>query len=169
MVPEGNLNRHELWILIAFNIVLAAIFAITLTYVVSQVPVSYAELAKTPSMRHALIRTIVILSLAGALGGILCNLRGIYRNLNENGVLPRKDQVPFYLRPFLGALNGVFVFFLGHLIVSALADPGKFIWMQLKGVLPYIGIALLAGFAVQEFLQKLKEVASTVFSRSRPS
>ncbi|MEJ2535697.1 MAG: hypothetical protein P8048_01330 [Calditrichia bacterium] len=36
-------------------------------------------------------------------------------------------------------------------------------WMTFSGRMPYIAIAILSGYASQEFMQKLKEVAKTLF------
>ncbi len=108
--------------------------------------------------------------LAGDCGATLCNLRGIFNHLDlNNGRFPRKFKVPFYIRPVIGALTGVVTFFVGHLMVSSLANTESSGWETLEGRLPYIGIALLAGFAAQEFMQRLKEVAKTVFAVSGES
>jgi hypothetical protein len=46
---------------------------------------------------------------------------------------------------------------------ASLAEPSSFAWRYLDGRIPYIGLALLSGFAAQEFMERLKEVAKTLF------
>jgi hypothetical protein len=61
---------------------------------------------------------------------------------------------------------GLLAFFVGHLLTSTLSDTSNFTWTTLSGRLPYIGVALLAGFVSQEFAERMKAVANTLFSQS---
>jgi hypothetical protein len=92
----------------------------------------------------------------------------VFRRKNKHECLPTisspKFAVPFVIRPFMGATMGLFVFFLGSFINSALSDVSTQSWATLPGRLSYIGLALLAGFGSQEFMERLKEVAKTTFS-----
>lgn len=122
---------------------------------------------ETPPVGQALVATLVTMTLAGGAGGTLCNLRGMFRWISDKGAFPARYETPFYVRPFTGAMTGLFVFFVGHLFVNALSAPSVH-WRYLEGRLPYVGIAIVAGFAAQEFMQRLKAVAQTLFSESQP-
>lgn len=112
-----------------------------------------------------LIHTLLSVFVAGACGATLCNLRGIFKQMDQNqGEFPHRFKVPFYIRPLTGALTGLVTFFVGHLLVNSLSDASSGGWKTLEGRLPYLGVALLAGFAAQEFMQRLKEVAKTLFA-----
>jgi hypothetical protein len=62
-------------------------------------------------------------------------------------------------------MNGVFLFFLGSMVIAAL-DTSNETWATFTGRLPYVGVAFLAGYAAQEFLERLKAVAETLFASS---
>lgn len=115
-----------------------------------------------------LIATLLTVLVAGGLGSTLCNLRGLFTNLQRNrGNFPIRLCVPFYVRPITGAVTGLCTFFVGTLVVTSLAvDSASKNWEQMPGRLPYIALAFLAGFAAQEFMQRLKEVAKTLFSEN---
>lgn len=120
--------------------------------------------------RQALFDTLLTMLVAGGAGGTLCNLRGLFRWMSINkGRFPKAYALPFVVRPFTGSLTGLFVFFVGNLLVAALAETRPRAWETLDGRLPYIGFALLAGFAAQEFMEKLKEVARTTFGGTEDS
>jgi hypothetical protein len=65
-------------------------------------------------------------------------------------------------------MTGLFAFFVGHLFVTSLSEGPANSWLYLEGRLPYIGLAIVAGFAAQEFMERLKEVARTLFNPSAP-
>ena len=104
---------------------------------------------------------------AGGLAGVLRNLHGFYIHIYEDKGLPVELEQHYYLRPLTGAILGLSTLFLGHLITSALSDGGSLAWMTPKGMMPYIGIALLAGFAAPEFIGRMKAVAETLFQERR--
>ena len=171
--------------LVLVNLVLAVLLGAALTLLTLDAPLLPAPIGPTvgqasPSSaasatvtssglparepRQALFDTLLTMLVAGATGGTLCNLRGLFRWMSDNkGKFPKAFGLPFVIRPFTGALTGLFVFFVGNLLVAALAEARPRSWESLEGRLPYIGFALLAGFAAQEFMQRLKEVAKTVF------
>ena len=120
----------------------------------------------TQQVLPALPTTLVTVLVAGVLGGTLCNLRGLFTHLQEKGGrFPARLKIPFYIRPLTGSVTGLLTFFVGSLLVNSLAvDATTLGWESLEGRLPYIAIAILAGFAAQEFMQRLKAVARTLFS-----
>jgi hypothetical protein len=146
--PKANL-------LIAYNLVVAILACALLIYLVTQT-----------IFGSALVTTLVTVVVAGMLGGTVCNLRGIFTHTqNKGGLLPTRLQIPYYVRPPTGAVTGLLTFFLGHLLVTSLSlDPSVGSWEKLEGRLPFIAIALLAGFAAQEFMERLKALAITLFA-----
>ena len=100
---------------------------------------------------------------AGGLGGVVCNLRGIFKYYAELGELPRKFYVPYAVRPWMGASSGLITFFVLSFLNTALSESSSPAWTTLTGRIPYIGLALLAGFGSEEFMERLKEIAKTTF------
>jgi hypothetical protein len=121
---------------------------------------------------NMLFTALISMLLAGALGALLCNLRGIFTYTATDrgkGAFPEVLVPGYYARPFIGAVTGVLVFFVGYLVASSeLVNGATSAWTTLSGRLPYLAIAILAGFASHEFMQKMKEVAETLF-QSGPS
>lgn len=110
---------------------------------------------------------LIAITLAGALGGTLSNLRGVFEFTRENsGSFPAYLEMPFYLRPVSGMLCGLFTFFLSTFFAGALTQAEAAGWRTLDGLFPYIGIAFLAGFAAQEFMERLRDIARSVFGSS---
>lgn len=104
------------------------------------------------------------ITLAGALGGALSNLRGVFEFTRENaGEFPAYLELPFYLRPVSGMLCGLFTFFVSTFFAGALSSAGGAGWRTLDGMFPYVGIAFIAGFAAQEFMERLRDTARTLF------
>jgi hypothetical protein len=103
---------------------------------------------------------------AGVAGATLCNFRGFFAHLNEKGGrFPARLKLPYVIRPITGALTGLLTFFVGNLLVSTLSvDATTRSWVTPEGRLPYIAIAILAGFAAHEFMERLKATAITLFS-----
>ena len=108
------------------------------------------------------------ISLAGGLGGVLCNLRGVFEFTRDQSYFPAYLELPFYLRPVSGVLCGLFTFFVSSFFSGALAQGDGAGWQTLPGMFPYIGIAFIAGFASQEFMERLKETAKTLFGGQAP-
>jgi Short C-terminal domain len=153
--PRFFLRPHNLYLLVAYNIAV----------VIGSSAMLIVVLLKDKNIKP-LAATLMSVLVAGTLGGSLCNLRGVFTNLQRNrGYFPARLQIPFYVRPVTGAATGLCTFFVGSLLVTSLAvDSASGSWETLPGRLPYIALALLAGFASQEFMQRLKEVAKTLFS-----
>ncbi len=95
---------------------------------------------------------------AGGLGGLLCNLRGIFSRYRDeiNRTFPEELMVPYAVRPFSSAICGVFTYFLAHLlVVSITVDPT--VDVPFKGMVSLVGLAILAGFGGQQFMERMKE------------
>lgn len=153
--------------LVAYNIVLAVLSAVLLLLLVTLAPYTSAQNTPDDLTPVILITALLTMLAAGAAGGTLCNLRGLFKHIDRHGGrFPLRLELPFYIRPLTGSLTGLFTFFVGSLVVSSLSvDAASLAWASLPGRIPYIAVALLAGFAAQEFMQRLKEVAKTLFSQ----
>lgn len=103
------------------------------------------------------------ITLAGGLGAALSNLRGLYEYHRDLNYFPAYLEMPFYLRPLSGMLCGLFTFFVSNFFAGALAQQSAGAWQTVQGSFPFIGIAFLAGFAAQEFMERLKETAKALF------
>lgn len=106
-----------------------------------------------------LTRTLLTVMAAGGVGATLCNFRGLFRHMQHKcGFFPRRLQTPFYLRPAMGMLSGITVFFLAHLLAASVgADAAAGGWETVKRRFSFIALALLGGFASQELMQRMKE------------
>lgn len=163
------LEGRRLWCFQAYNFVLAVILGAALVVLVAWGRYGRSVRADGAADPSILLSTLVTLAVAGAAGGALCNLRGVFRWYTEKGGFPREYAVPFYTRPLMGALTGLFTFFVASLVVSSLSvDASQASWETLSGRISFIGLALLAGFAAREFMERLKEVAKTLFSSEPP-
>jgi hypothetical protein len=121
------------------------------------------ERSKLPNLRMVTYVMWAVL-LAGGLGGTLSNLRGIFEYYRDYTFIPDYLELPFYIRPISGMICGLFTFFLARFFTIALSSGENISsWQTLEGMLPYIGVALLAGFASQEFMERMRETARTFF------
>ena len=191
------LSGRRTWILVLYNLTLATVVSWRLIMMVAGAPEAPKFVPVTPTspgvsapsgtntsgpgsnrtegptprqddpIGPALISTLLTMAMAGAAGGTLCNLRGLFKYISMQGDFPSRFEAPFYVRPFTGAMTGLFVFFVSHLLVTSLSQQPTVHWRYLEGRLPYVGLAIIAGFAAQEFMQRLKEVAKTLFSESQ--
>lgn len=170
----SDLSTKRMYCLLIYNVVLIILFSVLLVFLVAKGPyLSGPSNELNPSgdspltqPQTVLLPTLITMLIAGAAGGTLCNLRGIFKYNAQKGKFPAKFEKPFYIRPFMGAATGLFVFFLGNFINSSLSDASSQSWAYLSGRLPYVAVALLAGFVAQEFMQRLKEVGKTLFSET---
>lgn len=122
-----------------------------------------AQQENLPSDPRMIAYVLWAISLAGGLGGVLSNLRGVFEFERDQSYFPAYLELPFYLRPVSGVLCGLFSFFVSSFFAGALTEGDSEGWKTLAGMFPYIGIAFIAGYASQEFMERLKETAKTLF------
>lgn len=122
-----------------------------------------AKTEKIPAMPQMIAYVLLAIFLAGGLGGALSNLRGIFEFARDKTYFPAYLEIPFYVRPVSGVICGLFTFFVSSFFAGALTQNAVAGWQTLNGMFPYIGIAFIAGFASQEFMERLKETAKTLF------
>ena len=122
---------------------------------------------ETRTLSRSDLRTMLhTVMVAGFLGGILCNLSGLYTQLvDSKGDFPAYLELPFYIRPWTGLMTGLVAFCIGSfLAISAGGDPATNGWHNLAGRWPFIAIAIFAGFAAQDFVARVKQTVQTLFS-----
>lgn len=180
-MPQSNdefktlsLSKKHIYYLTLYSVVMAGLASIALILLVAHAPYLPAEkdavissLLAAQWAQWGVVAMLATVLVAGIAGGALCNLRGLFKYHQRSlmGSFPTRLELPFYIRPLTGAVTGLLTFFTMHLIVTTLsASNGE--WRSLSGRIAYIAVAILAGFASQEFMQRLKEVAITMFSES---
>lgn len=115
------------------------------------------------SKRINLLDVLLAMCISGLLGGVLANLRGVFEFYREINKFPDKLFIPYLIRPLTAILSGLFVFFLANTIVSSTSVSNSSHYIPYKGLITFMGMAILAGFASQEFTERLKSAASTLF------
>lgn len=163
--------------LIAYHVFLAIFLSVALAALIAFTPSMPANselknAADDSTYRLVIIATLVAMFVAGAAGGTLCNLcnDNLLAFLKGNSKNGAESEIDYYLRPLRGAVTGLLAFFLGNLLVTSLSiNATEQSWATMTGRLPYIAVAILAGYASPEFMFRLKEVAKTVFSYENKS
>lgn len=110
---------------------------------------------------------LVLMLLSGALGGVLCNLRGVFVYYRDEGGLPPDYVVPYLVRPFTAGICGLFIYFVFSMIITSVTLVPVAEGIGFQGTVSYIAFAIVAGFGSQEFMERLKEVAITLFGIKR--
>ncbi len=109
---------------------------------------------------------LVVMFLAGMLGGVLANLRGVFEFYREEKGFPNHLFIPYLIRPLTAAISGLLIFFISHLIISSTAPSYDNEHITFKGMVSFMSLAIISGFASQEFTERLKAAASTLFGIS---
>lgn len=109
-----------------------------------------------------LVKLLGMMILCGIIGACTCNFRGFFHYYDEKWGFPTKLEIPYYIRPAMGALSGILIFFVGNFINSESINTNGS-WTTLTGTFPYLGFAFLAGFGSREFFTKLKDVTQVLF------
>ncbi|MDR4497896.1 MAG: hypothetical protein MRK02_08265 [Candidatus Scalindua sp.] len=169
---ESDKARKQRFLLIFYNVGLSLILSGGLVFLVAFTPSmpvdnGLKDTQDNGTYRFIMVATLVAMFVAGATGGILCNLCNdeLIAFLKTNRNNPPMSATDLYFRPLKGALTGLLAFFVGNLFVTSLSiDATQQSWVTLPGRLPYIAVAILAGYAAPEFMYRLKEVAKTLFS-----
>jgi hypothetical protein len=108
------------------------------------------------------VRLILIVAMAGALGGMVASLRSLYWYVG-NRELVWSWMLMYVLRPFVGAtLSLVFYFVIRGGLFSPqakIADTSPF---------GFAGLSALVGIFSEQAVLKLKEVAETLLSKPSP-
>ena len=110
---------------------------------------------------------LLLMILSGALGGVLCNLRGIFVYYRDEGGLPADYTIPYLVRPFTAGVCGLFIYFVLSMVITSITLVPVAEGIGFQGTVSYIALAIVAGFGSQEFMERLKEVAITLFGVKR--
>ena len=168
--PAEELSARRLVYLVGYNVFLGTLLTLALVFLLPRAPYM-ADLSEGPAglasgaVRTHLTSSLLLVVLAGAAGALLANLWGLVRHSGGGFSFPGRLEIPFYVRPLAGALQGLLLFFGLHLALSALT-MGTFTlaWVTLPGRMAYVALAFATGFGVEEVTAKLREIARTVFS-----
>jgi len=127
--------------------------------------ITYYSIPIMPSFsdnKDPLIRSLIYISCAGGIGGIVYCIRGFYQHLFEKD-FDNNSTWWYIFRPFLSVVMGVFVYFL---IVGGLLSIGQIATADYsKSIMFYCAISFLAGFSFTQVSNKLEELASTLFAK----
>ena len=118
--------------------------------------------------RQAFFLMAFTMFVAGMTGGCLSNIRRIIQH-TAPGPFDAVYCLSYYMRPLLGGISGIFVFFLlmGGMLTFNAGSTGSPEWMTLAGRTPFIGFGLLAGYGSKEFTNKLTDLADSLFALSK--
>lgn len=160
--------------LLMVYIVVSAILSVTLLLLSFWCPLNVDKVqinsGQGPNHRQIFFLTTFIMFVAGMAGGCLSNIRRIIQH-SAPGPFDLIYCLSYYLRPLLGGIAGIVVFFLllGGTLTFNVGNTGGSIkaWMTLSGRAPYIAFALLAGYGSKEFTNKLTDLADSLFALSR--
>jgi hypothetical protein len=163
-----NIANKSLYGVISYTIAISLLAAAGFTGLVANIP----EFENQPipgsdhPERHIFLLTVIMMFSAGVIGGCLYNFRGIIKHTAE-GTYDNKYTITYILRPLSGGVSGLVVFFIllgGALSLNIGAGGGSEGWMTFSGRMPYIAFSIIAGFASQEFMMKLKDLAKSFFA-----
>lgn len=153
-----------------YTLVVALVSAVGLVILLTfipEIPPPGPSASPPTGMGVILPLTSVAMCLAGIVGGALSNLRGLIKHSSERD-FGEHWNLSYYLRPPAGGLCGLVVFFLllgGAMILTIGTTATTSAWSTQVGRMPYIAMALLAGYASTEFMAKLKELAQSLFAQ----
>jgi hypothetical protein len=161
-------NRKTLYYIIAYTIIMSLLAALVFGGIVTAIPDYDPEITSLndSKVREIFVLTVIVMFAAGVIGGCLYNYRGIIKHTAE-GTYDSKYTITYVLRPISGGISGLVVFFIllgGALALTIGADGSSRGWLTFTGRMPYIAFAIIAGFASQEFMMKLKDLANSFFA-----
>lgn len=164
-----DLPSRRILYLVSFNIFLGTVLTLALLILLPRAPylpdLSQAETALAgAAVRPHLNSTLLLVALAGAAGAVLANLWGLFR-ASGGDAFSARIEVPSYVRPVAGAIQGLLLFFALHLALSAITVGTLTLsWVTLPGRMAYVALSFATGFGVEALTGKLREIAATTFS-----
>ena len=161
---SGDVPRRLVFYTLAVTVAAGAAFVALL----GQLP----NVEEPPAQRltHVFILTLGVMSAGGALGGCLYSFRGLTKH-SADADYAESYNLSYCLSPVAGGISGVMVFFLllGGAMTLNLGAGSSRSWATFSGRMPYIALAILAGYGSHEFMLKLKDLAESLFALSRKS
>ncbi len=124
--------------------------------------VAIAIIVYFSSIESVLIKSLIYIGSSGGIGGIIYCIRGFYQS-----VVSKQFDLGwtwwYIFRPFTSIVVGVFVYFF---IVGGLLSLGSISVVDYsRSVMFYCAISFLAGFSFTQFVDKLEELALTIFAK----
>ena len=110
---------------------------------------------------------LLMMLFSGGLGGVLCNLRGFFEHFRDDFHFPKELFIPYLVRPLSAAVCGLFIFFVLNLLVTSITVEATAGNIPFQGMVSYLSLAILAGFGSQEFMERLKATAKTLFGEKQ--
>ena len=152
--------------LIRFEIVCAFVIVIVFLYLIGGAP-PFQLLAGDNLEGVKLLVVSALMFFSGALGGSLYNFRGLTKHL-KNQDFKKRYITTYHIRPISAGICGilVFIFLLGGVMTLTLGTDTTN-WSENSSILPFVAIAILAGFGSNEFLKKVKDIIATMFALSK--
>ena len=109
---------------------------------------------------------IYLMLLSGGMGGVLCNLRGFFIHFRSaEASFPDNLEIPYYVRPFMSAGAGLFIYFVVNFLVTSISIEYTINDVPFQALVSFVALAMLAGFGSLEFFQRLKETAMALFGQ----
>ena len=99
------------------------------------------------------------------IGGCLFNLHSLAKHI-DRGDYRKNHNVTYFLCPISGAVCGliVVILLLGGVLTLGLAEQAGIAVMEHPGkLMPFIAVAIVAGYGSRQFKRKLDEIADTIF------
>ncbi|MEH6472734.1 MAG: hypothetical protein V7752_15935 [Halopseudomonas sp.] len=162
-MAEPKLEQHSPVLarsMAKFTVVTAAILVAVFIYLYSGAPPFDVSADSSGPWRGVMV---LLMLLAGAIGGCLYNFRGITKHITQQDFYPRYE-ISYLIRPVSGALCGLFVFVLVYGGVLTLSVPSHETLPTMRAVMLYVAISLLAGYGSHEFLHKVKDLNKAIFA-----
>ena len=108
---------------------------------------------------------VILVLMAGAVGGCLFNMHSLIKHI-DRGDFRKNHTIGYYLHPISGAVCGliVVILLLGGVLTLGLGELAKQVVLQHPGkLMPFIAVAIIAGYGSRQFKKKLDELADTFF------
>lgn len=116
-------------------------------------------------LTHLFIRNLIILGFSGGLGAVVYCLRSFYKHIGDGDFSIRWTWW-YIIRPFLGVVMGVFLYFFisgGVLIVS-----NNYSSLDGKALMFFSSLAFVAGITFTRFLEKIYSIGAAMFEAKTP-
>lgn len=163
---DGQPPKFIVVYVIAMFVGITCVMAVLIYYIPHKTNLGDLGLFLKTEGRRIFIFTAAMMAGCGVVGGCLYDIRGLIKHsINED--FEQRYTLSYVLRPIAGSLTGLIAFFLllGGALTFTTQDITKGAgWATFAGRMPYLAVALLAGYSSQVFMMKLKDIADAVFA-----
>ncbi len=155
-------RRTDQWKLpVIYSVVFTLLAIAALIYILNLIEQRHH--LNTNTIPLTLLVTLVLSG--GVIGGCLFNIHSLAKHI-DRGDFKKTHNVTYYLCPISGAVCGliVVILLLGGVLTLGLAEQAGTAVMKHPGkLMPFIAIAIVAGYGSRQFKRKLDEIADTIF------